>query len=69
MIYIQSSFSTIQEYVFAILVLLIFYKAIMELVTVNKLTSRAKILDFKKVNYRDGRFEIKQNGWYTWVRV
>lgn len=62
MIYIQSSFSTIQEYVFAILVLLIFYKAIMELVTVNKLTSRAKILDFKKVNYRDGRFEIKQNG-------
>lgn len=62
MIYIQSSFSTIQEYVFAILVLLIFYKAIMELVTVNKLTSRAKVLDFKKVNYRDGRFEIKQNG-------
>lgn len=62
MIYIQSSFSTIQEYVFAVLVLLIFYKAIMELVTVNKLTSRAKVLDFKKVNYRDGRFEIKQNG-------
>lgn len=69
MIYIQSSFSTIQEYVFAALGLTIFYKVLMELATINKLTSKAKIIDFKKVTYRNGKFEIKQHGWYTWVRV